>query len=278
MDSTPPPVPVPVSIPITDHLNSNPVSKLPIKRKNQISPQDPNSRRDSPNKFHRVWTEPDEILFLQSLLNSPPLSFPRDLHIFFTRFLNNICRPYSKSQLSEKLRRLRKKWRVVSTRLSKGLDLNRLSPHDKMLFELSEKLWHPNFAQTSPFGASLASITTPMLITRKISKVDGNVIDDDKCGGGDCDKDENWCVDDAKLDEDKLGESGNEIGKIVAKTVVDVFDESVKFVKSGKRFCYGEGQCESFDKRWRELRVVEMEVLAQRLRLVVEDSIMKRQL
>lgn len=163
----------------------------------------------------------------------------------------------------------------MSTRLSKGLDLNRLSPHDKMLFELSEKLWHPNYANTSPFGAST---TTPNLITRKISTVDVNVIDDDKCGGVDCDKDENCCVDDVKLEE-KLSDSGNEIGKIVAKTVVDVFDESLKFVKSGKRFCYGgggEGQCESFDKRWRELRVVEMEVLAQRLRLVVEDSIMKR--
>lgn len=166
----------------------------------------------------------------------------------------------------------------MSTRLSKGLELNRLSHHDRMLFELSEKLWHPDYAQTSPFGASLA------LITRKTTVVDGNVNDDDdKCGGGggDCDKGENCCVDDAKLDEGKLSDGGSEIGKIVAKTVVDVFDESVKFVKSGKRFGYGgggggEGQCESFDKRWRELRLVEMEVLAQRLRLVVEDSIMKR--
>ncbi|KAL8127540.1 uncharacterized protein LOC141719968 [Apium graveolens] len=278
MDSTP--TPVPVSTPITDHLNPpshHPVSKLPVKRKNQISLPDSFSRRDSPSKFHRVWTEPDEILFLQSLVNSPPLSFPRDLHVFFTSFLNNISRTYSKSQLSEKLRRLRKKWRVVSTRLSKGLHLNRLSPHDKMLFELSEMLWHPNYAKTSPFGASLPSITAPMITMTVTSDV--NVIEDDKCGGVECDKDENCCVDDAKLEE-KLSNGGNEIGRIVAKTVVDVFDESVKFVKSGKRFCYGggggEGQCESFDKRWRELRVVEMEVLAQRLRLAVEDSIMKR--
>lgn len=168
----------------------------------------------------------------------------------------------------------------MSTRLAKGLDVNRLSSHDKMLFELSEKLWHPNYAKTSPFGASLASVSvsTPIIITNKSSTVDVNVIDDDKCGGGECDKDENCCGDDAKLEEDKSGNGGNEIGKIVAKTVVDVFDESVKFVKLGKSFCYGggEGQCESFDKRWRELRVVEMEVLAQRLRLVVEDSIMKR--
>lgn len=170
----------------------------------------------------------------------------------------------------------------MSTRLAKGLDLNRLSPHDRTLFEHSEKLWHPDFANTSPFGASLASVSTTPVITK--SKVNVNTIDDAKCDFDDCNDNENCCdhdtklsgenVDDKSVDETK---SGNEIGKIVAKTVVDVFDESLKYVKSGKRFCYGgENQCESFEKRWRELRVVEMEVLAQRLRLVVEDSIHKR--
>ncbi|KAL8094207.1 hypothetical protein AgCh_035910 [Apium graveolens] len=103
----------------------------------------------------------------------------------------------------------------------------------------------------------------------------GNESDEDGVEGDE--KDENCCVDDAELEE-KSGNGGNEIGRIVAKMVVDVFDESVKFVKSGKRFCYGggEGQCKIFDKRWRELRVVEMKVLVQRLRLVVEDSTMKR--
>lgn len=190
--------------------------------------------------------------------------------MFFNRFLNTICRPYSKSQLSEKLRRLRKKWRVVSTRLSKGLDLNRLSPHDQMLFQLSEKLWHPRFASTSPFGVT---------ITNTISQgndVGGIVYD--KCDVGDCDKGGNCPDDDGRLSgADKLVDETNEIAKIVAKTVVDVFDESLKYVKSGKRSCDGgEDHCESFEKRWRELRVVEMEVLAQRLRLVVEDSIIKR--
>ncbi|KAL8094197.1 hypothetical protein AgCh_035900 [Apium graveolens] len=93
--------------------------------------------------------------------------------------------------------------------------------------------------------------------------------DGDKDGGGDESdedgvEDENCCVDDAELEE-KSGNGRNEIGRIVVKTVVDVFDESVKFVKSGKRFWYGGGEGhESFDKRWREMRIVEMEVLVHR--------------
>ncbi|KAJ6798019.1 Uncharacterized protein M6B38_215375 [Iris pallida] len=36
--------------------------------------------------------------------------------------------PYTRSQLSEKLRRLRKKYRTVSARVARGLDPSRLAP------------------------------------------------------------------------------------------------------------------------------------------------------
>ncbi|CAA3024557.1 probable transcription factor At5g28040 [Olea europaea subsp. europaea] len=145
-------------------------SKLPIKRKNpdpaphlNANPFKPNSPcggdgdpRSPPFKFHRIWTEPDEIRFLQGLLDcsSENLTFPRDLGIFYTRFSNTMSQPYTKSQLSEKLRRLRKKFRVISTRLSKGLDKSQLSPQDRMLYELSKQLWHPDYAATSPFSGT----------------------------------------------------------------------------------------------------------------------------
>ncbi|OIT18701.1 PREDICTED: uncharacterized protein LOC109222415 [Nicotiana attenuata] len=132
-------------------------SKLPIKRKTTDDPfitaagSDP--QKLPPFKFHRIWTEPDEIRFLQGLLDDGSLLFPRDLNIFYTRFSNTMLQPYTKSQLSEKLRRLRKKFRVISSRLSKGLDMSLLSPHDRALYDLSRQLWHPDFAHTSPFNA-----------------------------------------------------------------------------------------------------------------------------
>ncbi|XP_073058141.1 probable transcription factor At5g28040 [Primulina eburnea] len=135
-------------------------SKLPIKRKTPLDPNPtllhPNESRVPPYKFHRIWTEPDEIRFLQGLVDcsSHNLAFPRDLEIFYSRFSNTMSQPYTKSQLSEKLRRLRKKFRVISTRLSKGLHQSQLSPHDRSLYDLSKQLWHPDFASISPFNGS----------------------------------------------------------------------------------------------------------------------------
>ncbi|KAL3630433.1 hypothetical protein CASFOL_023417 [Castilleja foliolosa] len=130
--------------------NKSSASKLPIKRKTP----DPNP--SPPFKFHRIWTEPDEIRFLQGLLDcsSQNLAFPKDLGIFYARFSNTMSQPYTKSQLSEKLRRLRKKFRVISTRLSKGLDRSQLSTHDRALYDLSKQLWHPDYDSTSPFSGA----------------------------------------------------------------------------------------------------------------------------
>lgn len=110
-------------------------------------------QKPPPFKFHRIWTESDEIRFLQGLLDCSVegLYFPRDLPIFYARFSGTMSQPYTKSQLSEKLRRLRKKFRVTSARLSQGLGESMLSPHDRALFVLSKKLWHPEFESVSPF-------------------------------------------------------------------------------------------------------------------------------
>lgn len=147
---------------IQPHNNKPSASKLPIKRKTP----DPNHEHDPnpdpigagtpPFKFHRIWTEPDEIRFLQGLLDCSlqNLTFPRDLGIFYARFSDTMSQPYTKSQLSEKLRRLRKKFRVISTRLSKGMDRSQLSLHDRALYDLSKRLWHPEFAATSPFSGA----------------------------------------------------------------------------------------------------------------------------
>ncbi|CAA0821041.1 DNA-binding storekeeper protein-related transcriptional regulator [Striga hermonthica] len=142
------------------------VPKLPVKRKTPDPNPDPSPEpigdRSPPFKFHRIWTEPDEIRFLQGLLDcsSQSMAFPRDLGNFYARFSNTMSQPYTKSQLSEKLRRLRKKFRVTSARLSKGLGRSQLSTHDRALYDLSKQLWHTDYAATSPFcGARNVSLS-----------------------------------------------------------------------------------------------------------------------
>ncbi|KAF5737821.1 mediator-associated protein 1-like [Tripterygium wilfordii] len=148
-------------------------TKLPIKRKaphpNSLSLDNASTNgtivdvdfesKPVPFKFQRIWTEPDEIRLLQGLLDSVSLglSFPKDLSIFFDSFSKSMSQPYSRPQLSEKLRRLRKKFRLISSRLDRGLSISRLSTHDRALYELCDKLWTPQLASTSAYGNGTAT-------------------------------------------------------------------------------------------------------------------------
>ncbi|KAK9020390.1 hypothetical protein V6N11_010414 [Hibiscus sabdariffa] len=78
----------------------------------------------------QIWSEPDEIHFLQALLRSPPL-FPERPPTFLL-LLPLMSHPYTKSQLSEKLRRLRKNFITFSSRLARGLNPSSLSPMIKL--------------------------------------------------------------------------------------------------------------------------------------------------
>ncbi|XP_022727909.1 probable transcription factor At1g44810 [Durio zibethinus] len=259
MDSTPLlPQPQPQPQPQPHPLKPS-ASKLPIKRKtpfpqhpSKLEPQPPPQLltfdgsplkpkpKTPPFKFHRVWTEPDEISFLQGLLQSRSLSFPKDLPIFYSNFSNSISRSYTKSQLSEKLRRLRKKFRVISSRLARGLNASSLSAHDLALFDLSKRLWSPEFASTSPFGN------------------DGEVkINEDFRGGRD------------------EGFHGEAIDLVVAKSVLEVFDECFKevrlvFEKQGVVWM------DTMERRWKEQKASELDLLGRRLRLVIENSLSRR--
>ncbi|GAV76710.1 DUF573 domain-containing protein, partial [Cephalotus follicularis] len=171
-------------------------------------------------KFHRIWTEPDEIRFLRGLLEADNLSFPRDLSLFYDQFSQSMSQPYTKSQLSEKLRRLRKKFRVTSSRISRGFDLSLLSSHDRSLFDLSHELWGPQFNANNN-------------------------------GDG--------------------GENVHLVGCLAAESVLNLFDECSKEVKMD--FLKQKGVIRSdadmgFQRRWRELRVAEFDLLASRLSII----------
>ncbi|PHU17660.1 hypothetical protein BC332_13355 [Capsicum chinense] len=240
-----------------------PSSKLPIKRKTPSSPTavaepavdtEPGSDpKNPPFKFHRIWTEPDEIRFLQGLVagSSDNLVYPRDLNVFYTRFSNNMSQPYTKSQLSEKLRRLRKKFRVVSSRLVKGFDISLLSPHDQALYDLAKQLWHPDFAYMSPFNSDKSNKSGLVGVKVRFS---GNVEHPGQDGitrnGVEFEGEEELREVNVELDRGKMGGKrvevsrldgpvrvgvvcGIGIGDIAAKVVMDVFDECLNEFRNG---------------------------------------------
>ncbi|TVU45454.1 hypothetical protein EJB05_04941, partial [Eragrostis curvula] len=164
-----PPNPNPTATPTAPADPTPPPSsaarKLPIKRRSPrpSSSSPPSSGSDQQQqqqeqpafKFQRIWTESDELRFLQGLLGcgAQGLVFPRDLNVFYDRFSESMPQPYTRSQLSEKLRRLKNKYRSMSARVAKGLDPARLAPHDRDVLHLCSRLWDPANAATSPFAA-----------------------------------------------------------------------------------------------------------------------------
>ncbi|KAG6659939.1 probable transcription factor At3g04930 [Carya illinoinensis] len=330
MDSTPTTPqsqdPSPISI------KSSP-RKLPIKRKIPDSFSNPTlnlhfvptklestldenhvDAKPPPFKFHRLWTEPNEIRFLRGLRDCAPqgLSFPRDLHVFYDRFSNTMSQPYSKSKLSKKLRRLQKKFRILSSRLARGLNSSMLSPHDRALYELAEKLWSPEFSSTSPFGNNSSGFgskekeeknksennligikasflpTLPTFCSHSNQNVHVNEFANVDDENHNLDGDGNSHHGQANVgyceevifghQSSSLGSGG--IGRVAAETVLDVFDRCLKEIRTvlvRQGFLYPDGNKSSkvpdFDTRWQQQRVVELDILARCLRLVLDNSL-----
>ncbi|XP_051178758.1 uncharacterized protein [Lolium perenne] len=147
--TTPPPPPT----------ASTAARKLPIKRRSPPRPSASPTSSSGANpafKFQRIWSETDELRFLQGLLGcgaqGQGLAFPRDLNVFYDQFSESMPQPYTRSQLSEKLRRLKNKHRAVAARVANGLDPARLAPHDRDVLHLCSRLWDPAYAANSPFA------------------------------------------------------------------------------------------------------------------------------
>ncbi|KAJ6846893.1 uncharacterized protein M6B38_283800 [Iris pallida] len=234
-----------------------------------------------PFKFHRIWSEPDEIRFLQGLLGcrSQGLAFPRDLNVFYERFSDSMPQPYTRSQLSEKLRRLRKKYRTVSARVARGLDPSRLAPHDRDLLHLCTCLWHPDHASTSPFAAPPADAagSSPNGTRRRRANPRSSPaaaaaappaknLEPNRRN----DPEEVAAAVAAPPAPVATDDGSKGVRYVAAKTVLDAFDRSLEETQTEMaRLDDGD---DGMARRWREQRVAELDAFARRLRLALEQS------
>lgn len=102
---------------------------------------------DSRKLFQRLWTDEDEIELLQGFLEYTTQrgainsSHHHDTTAFYDQIKNKLQLEFNKSQLVEKLRRLKKKYRNVVGKISAGKDFVFKSAHDQATFEISSKIW-----------------------------------------------------------------------------------------------------------------------------------------
>ncbi|PSS26720.1 Transcription factor [Actinidia chinensis var. chinensis] len=103
---------------------------------------------DSRRLFQRLWTDEDEIELLRGFLeytarrggvNSSQQH--QDTAAFYDQIRSKLQLDFNKNQLSDKLRRLKKKYRNASSKIDSGKEFVFKSPHDYTTFEISRKIW-----------------------------------------------------------------------------------------------------------------------------------------
>ncbi|CAN6575519.1 unnamed protein product [Malus baccata var. baccata] len=147
----PPTVPLTLTSAPTTVIANDAVLSSDPKRHPALSSQPeekkPAALDDSRRLFQRLWTDEDEIELLQGFLDYTTQRGSRGSHgqndtaLFYDQIKSKLQLDFNKNQLVEKLRRLKKKYRNVLSKIASGKDLSFKSPHDQATFEISRKIW-----------------------------------------------------------------------------------------------------------------------------------------
>ncbi|XP_021828310.1 GLABROUS1 enhancer-binding protein-like [Prunus avium] len=96
---------------------------------------------DSKKLFQRIWSDDDEIAILKGMIDystkkgADPYSDMGAFHDFIKKSLKA---DVNKTQLQDKIRRLKKKYEM---NVAKGKKYNPVKPHEQKVFDLSNKVW-----------------------------------------------------------------------------------------------------------------------------------------
>ncbi|CAN6478539.1 unnamed protein product [Victoria cruziana] len=256
-------------------------------------PSSPDHGRSSASsyKYNRLWSEPDEIRFLRALLQScaDGYLFPRDMPHFFDRFKGSMSRSYTRTQFSEKLRRLRKKFRAVSVRIRRGGNGVALkTPHEKVVYELSLRLWGSEASKapsaTVDAAADGASAKSPMetvvIIRHEPVSTPPPPPPVTPPANINLDRSSQGCNPSSSKEEGVRSQGDEAIRWIAAESVAGALDQSIKDVRlvlvgRAERGggTGGRGRKRNVTKEWGRQQIAEFDVLSQRLKLVLETAI-----
>nr|XP_043632402.1 probable transcription factor At3g04930 [Erigeron canadensis] len=127
---------------------------------------------ESRRLFQRLWTDEDEIELLQGFLeynNQRAVNNPYSHHhhhdttAFYDQIKDKLQLDFNKNQLVEKLRRLKKKYRNVVSKISSGKEYVFKTAHDQITFDISSKIWNSE-------GGTILS--TPVVYAADVSRFD----------------------------------------------------------------------------------------------------------
>ncbi|CAM0880747.1 unnamed protein product [Alopecurus aequalis] len=149
----PPPVPVPASTPEP----AGPIQPPPPSQAQEASAAA--AAEDSRRLFQRLWTDEEELLILRGFLEFTSrrgtafASHQYDTGPFYEEIRRKLSFEFSKNQLIEKLRRLKKKYRVCANRMvAQGGAFAFRSAHEGAIYDVARHIWRPAFKRDGAAG------------------------------------------------------------------------------------------------------------------------------
>ncbi|KAI3456391.1 hypothetical protein Pfo_013054 [Paulownia fortunei] len=117
------------------------------KSKKKPEPESSEKKSNDDSKkllFQRLWSEDDEIVILKGMIDyatkkkSDPVA---DLNAFHDFIKKNLHVDVTRTQLQDKIRRLKKKYENNKSKEKEGKDRTFSKPHEQKAYELSKKIW-----------------------------------------------------------------------------------------------------------------------------------------
>lgn len=221
--------------------------------------------------FQRLWTDDDEVVVLKGMLEYKKKG--KDPVADMPGFLNLVQKSLSfdcqQQQLVTKLRRLKKKFETSMKRVDKGKEPTSGKPHDKIVFELGRKIWggsssKPEEAANHDDGEESArkDDKKPKVSTMSDGKVSNRV----KINGKVSQRVDNPDVAAAAAGNGEGGgwEHPSWVMKDLCLRGTVICEEMVK-----RGVCLMDAEdVEEYDKKWKELKMMEMEIAVKRSELV----------
>lgn len=105
---------------------------------------DPEASEKKPNLFQRLWSEEDEILILKGMIEyssknkSDPIS---DMNAFYDFIKKSLHIDFSRTQLQDKIRRLKKKYENNKSKEKEGKERTFAKLHEQSAYDLSKEIW-----------------------------------------------------------------------------------------------------------------------------------------
>ncbi|XP_062190842.1 probable transcription factor At3g04930 [Phragmites australis] len=122
-------------------------------------PQGAAVTEDSRRLFQRLWTDEEELLILRGFLDFTArrgttfASHQYDTAPFYEEIRRRLSFDFTKNQLIEKLRRLKKKYRVCAARMAaQGAAFAFRSAHEGAIYDVARHIWQPAFRRDGAGG------------------------------------------------------------------------------------------------------------------------------